>query len=37
MEFNPSSEDGIDAGDFLIAVGGPQQPRNLEQMAEAKL
>jgi hypothetical protein len=36
-EFNPSPEDGIDAGDFLIAMGGPQQLRNLEQTAEAKL
>ena len=37
MRFNPSPEDRIEAGDFLIAMGEPQQLRQLEQMAEAKL
>jgi voltage-gated potassium channel len=37
MHFNPSPEDRIEAGDFLIAMGEPQQLRQLEQMAEAKL
>ena len=37
MRFNPSPEDRIEAGDFLIAMGEPQQLRVLEQMAEAKL
>jgi len=33
MRFNPSPEDRIEAGDFLIAMGEPQQLRQLEQMA----
>jgi len=33
MRFNPSSDDIIEAGDFLIAMGEPQQLRELEQMA----
>jgi voltage-gated potassium channel len=36
MRFNPSPEDRIEAGDFLIAMGEPQQLRQLEQIAEAK-
>lgn len=37
MRFNPSPEDRIEAGDFLIAMGEPQRLRQLEQMAETKL
>ena len=37
MHFNPSPEDRIQAGDFLIAMGEPHQLRQLEQMAEARL
>ena len=33
MRFNPSPDDRIEAGDFLIAMGEPQQLRELEQMA----
>jgi voltage-gated potassium channel len=33
MRFNPSSDDRIEAGDFLIAMGEPQQLRALEQTA----
>ena len=33
MHFNPSPEDGIEAGDYLIAMGEPSQLRQLEQMA----
>ncbi len=33
MKFNPSSDDRIEAGDFLIAMGEPSQLRQLEQMA----
>jgi len=33
MHFNPSPEDRIEAGDFLIAMGEPSQLRQLEQMA----
>jgi len=33
MHFNPSPEDRIEAGDFLIAMGEPAQLRQLEQMA----
>ena len=36
MRFNPSPDDRIEEGDFLIAMGEPQQLRQLEQMAEAK-
>lgn len=35
MRFNPSSEDHIEPGDFLIAMGQPSQLRRLEQMATA--
>jgi voltage-gated potassium channel len=35
MLFNPSSEDQIISGDFLIAMGQPAQLRRLEQMASA--
>ena len=35
MRFNPSPDDRIEEGDFLIAMGEPQQLRQLEQMAEA--
>ena len=33
MHFNPSPEDRIEAGDFLIAMGEPSQLRQLEQVA----
>jgi voltage-gated potassium channel len=33
MRFNPASDDRIEAGDFLIAMGEPQQLRELEQTA----
>jgi voltage-gated potassium channel len=33
MHFNPASDDRIEAGDFLIAMGEPQQLRALEQTA----
>jgi voltage-gated potassium channel len=33
MRFNPSSEDHIDSGDCLIAMGQPAQLRQLEKMA----
>jgi len=35
MHFNPSSEDRIEPGDFLIAMGEPAQLRELEQMARS--
>jgi len=37
MRFNPSPEDLIEVGDFLIAMGEPQQLRDLEQMAGPQL
>ena len=37
MHFNPSPEDGIEAGDYLIAMGEPSQLRQLEQMAAGKI
>ncbi len=36
MHFNPSPEDGIEPGDYLIAMGEPSQLRQLEQMAAAR-
>ena len=33
MRFNPAPDDRIEAGDFLIAMGEPQQLRELEQAA----
>ena len=33
MKFNPSSDDRIESGDFLIAMGEPSQLRQLEQSA----
>ena len=33
MHFNPAPDDRIEAGDFLIAMGEPQQLRALEQTA----
>src|SRR5216684_1829452 len=33
MRFNPSPEDRIEPGDYLIAMGEPSQLRQLEQMA----
>jgi len=36
MRFNPSPEDLIQPGDFLIAMGEPAQLRQLEQMASPK-
>ena len=35
MRFNPSSEDRIQPGDYLIAMGEPAQLRQLEQMASS--
>jgi voltage-gated potassium channel len=37
MRFNPAPDDRIEAGDFLIAMGEPQQLRKLEQTAEPHL
>src|SRR6266496_293489 len=37
MRFNPASEDKIDPGDCLIAMGQPTQLRQLEQMANASV
>src|SRR5437667_3373653 len=36
MRFNPSPEDRIEPGDYLIAMGEPGQLRPLEQMAVAR-
>jgi voltage-gated potassium channel len=36
MRFNPSPEDLIEPGDYLIAMGEPSQLRQLEQMAAAR-
>lgn len=36
MRFNPSGEDLIESGDFLIAMGEPSSLRRLEQGASAK-
>jgi len=33
MRFNPAPDDRIEAGDFLIAMGEPQQLRDLELTA----
>jgi uncharacterized protein with PhoU and TrkA domain len=33
MRFNPFSDDRIEPGDYLIAMGQPSQLRRLEQMA----
>jgi K+/H+ antiporter YhaU regulatory subunit KhtT len=33
MRFNPAPDDRIEPGDFLIAMGEPQQLRALEQTA----
>ena len=33
MHFNPAPDDRIEAGDFLIAMGEPQQLRELELTA----
>ncbi|HZQ24387.1 MAG TPA: potassium channel protein [Terriglobales bacterium] len=35
MRFNPSPEDRIESGDFLIAMGEPGQLRQLDQIASA--
>jgi voltage-gated potassium channel len=37
MRFNPAPDDRIESGDFLIAMGEPQQLRELEQMAAPHL
>jgi voltage-gated potassium channel len=37
MRFNPAPDDRIESGDFLIAMGEPQQLRELEQMATPHL
>jgi voltage-gated potassium channel len=37
MHFNPSPEDRIEAGDFLIAMGEPAQLRQLQQMASPRV
>jgi voltage-gated potassium channel len=36
MRFNPSPDDRIEAGDYLIAMGEPAQLRQVEQMAASK-
>lgn len=36
MRFNPAPEDGIEAGDYLIAMGEPSSLRRLEETAAAK-
>ena len=36
MRFNPSSEDRIEPGDYLIAMGEPSQLRQLEHMASSR-
>lgn len=36
MRFNPSSDDRIEPGDYLIAMGEPSQLRQLEQMAGSR-
>jgi voltage-gated potassium channel len=36
MHFNPTPDDRIEPGDYLIAMGEPSQLRQLEQMAAAK-
>jgi voltage-gated potassium channel len=36
MQFNPSPDDRIEPGDYLIAMGEPAQLRRLEQTAAAK-
>jgi voltage-gated potassium channel len=36
MRFNPSPEDRIETGDYLIAMGEPSQLRQLEQMAATR-
>jgi voltage-gated potassium channel len=36
MRFNPSPDDLIETGDFLIAMGEPAQLRQVEQMAASK-
>jgi voltage-gated potassium channel len=37
MRFNPAPDDRIEAGDYLIAMGEPQQLRELEHMAGSTL
>jgi voltage-gated potassium channel len=37
MRFNPAPDDRIEAGDYLIAMGEPQQLRELEQTAESQV
>jgi voltage-gated potassium channel len=37
MRFNPSPDDRIESGDFLIAMGEPHQLRELEQVAAPHL
>lgn len=37
MRFNPAPDDRIEPGDFLIAMGEPQQLRALEQMAAPRV
>jgi K+/H+ antiporter YhaU regulatory subunit KhtT len=36
MDFNPSPEDRIEPGDYLIAMGESSQLRQLERMATAR-
>jgi voltage-gated potassium channel len=36
MHFNPSPDDHIEAGDFLISMGEPAQLRELEQLSSAQ-
>jgi K+/H+ antiporter YhaU regulatory subunit KhtT len=37
MRFNPAPDDRIEAGDFLIAMGEPQQLRELELTAGSQI
>jgi voltage-gated potassium channel len=37
MHFNPASDDRIEVGDFLIAMGEPQQIRELERKASSSV
>lgn len=36
MQYNPTSQDKIEAGDFLIVMGPPQQLRRMEEIAGVK-
>jgi uncharacterized protein with PhoU and TrkA domain len=36
MHYNPASQDKIEAGDFLIVMGPPEQLRRMEIIAGAR-